>query len=376
MSKLTISFVIDHLENQGKGVYKDEKVYFIPKTLPGEEGEAVLYQENKSIGHGKIIKLTKESSDRITPSCPHYVECGGCHYLHTSYEKEFEFKKNSLSYHFRKLLSPHRFSEIVEHYQAKQRINYRNRIQLHYDLDRNAIGLFSQDQTRIIPVSQCLLPTLAISKKLKDLMVSQGWRKLIPPHQKRGHIELLELKNHEVQTSVNNPYSYGGFQQVNHEMNQALKDWIDKILPESKTIVELFGGSGNLTQNRKNSKIILFDSSEEADIKVASPSQTYIRVDLYQKFAALKVTKKLKKIEFPKTDLLILDPPRSGLKNINEFVDEIKPQFILYISCDPSTLSRDLYSLKDQFTPEKLALFDFFPSTYHYETAVLLKRNE
>ena len=113
----------------GQGVSKvTDKIVFIPGTLPGEEGHAEILKESKGVAFAKIISISKRSPQRIEPECPHFSECNGCHYLHTDYSSELEFKKKSLEKDFQKFknLPP------LEIFEAPSRLNYRNRVQLHY----------------------------------------------------------------------------------------------------------------------------------------------------------------------------------------------------------------------------------------------------
>ena len=85
-------FKIDHMDPLGQGVYKsDDQVFFIPKTLPGEEGEFRINKKRKGVHFCSLAKLTSTSDQRITPVCPHFEECNGCHYLHTNYPEELKF---------------------------------------------------------------------------------------------------------------------------------------------------------------------------------------------------------------------------------------------------------------------------------------------
>ena len=97
-------FLIDHIDPLGQGVFKEDgQVYFIPKTLPGESGEFKINKSSKGVNFATCTKLETKSPDRTISECEFFDECNGCHYLHTSYEKEIEFK--ILSY--QKILSNH-----------------------------------------------------------------------------------------------------------------------------------------------------------------------------------------------------------------------------------------------------------------------------
>ena len=92
-------FEIEHIDPLGQGVSKKSKITFIEKTLPGEIGQATIYKEAKGVSFGFIKNaddIELESKDRVAPECPHYWECPGCQYLHTTYENEILFKKKKV----------------------------------------------------------------------------------------------------------------------------------------------------------------------------------------------------------------------------------------------------------------------------------------
>lgn len=91
------TFIIDHIDPFGQGVFKSEQdIYFIPKTLPEETGTFQVLKKRKGVHFCELLKLEKTSSKRVPAECVHYEECNGCHYLHTDYDSELEFKKASL----------------------------------------------------------------------------------------------------------------------------------------------------------------------------------------------------------------------------------------------------------------------------------------
>ena len=84
-------FLIDHIDPLGQGVFKqDDQVFFIPKTLPGETGDFVIDKKSKGVHFGTCTQITNKSPERITPDCPHFDQCNGCHFLHTHYQNELK----------------------------------------------------------------------------------------------------------------------------------------------------------------------------------------------------------------------------------------------------------------------------------------------
>lgn len=362
-SKRTIPFKISHLDSLGQGVSKEsDKITFIPKTMTGDEGEAVVLSEKKGVAFARVNAFSKKSQLRIEPKCPHFEECPSCHYLHINYQDELKIKKGNLQRLFQKLPVPE-----IEVISAPHRTNYRNRIQLHYDLNEKKIGMFDIGKNEIIPIPSCKIALAPVEFELQKLYQNGQWMKDAPQFPKKGHVEIY-YKENDLKVSWNRPYAEGGFTQVFEEMNQKLKDkiiqWYQSKSP-SETL-DLFSGAGNLTQNLNYSKRLCVDIYEK------TPSEDFISINLYEKDSLFRVKSELKKRNMS-VNTLILDPPRSGHKDLNLWLSEFKPQFVTYVSCDPHTMVRDLSSISS-YDFKELLLFDFFPSTFHFETLMFLER--
>lgn len=359
-----IKFKIDSLDSLGQGVSKkDDKITFIPKTLPGEEGQALIVGKKKGIRFGAVENLSKLSPERIEPECPHFDSCSGCDYLHTDYEVELSVKKKS----FERLLSfsPFKGAEVIVH-GAPTRLGYRNRIQLHYDLKNKTLGFHKAKTNHIEAVPNCMLPTLEIKKVLSSLYENSSWLDKVPSGAPdRGHLELYELGG-EVLTVWNEHYAAAGFSQVNTVMNdkalQIWKEFYDSML-QVNSVYDVFGGSGNLTKSFKDSRVTIFDSY--CDKSKLLPHQNFVKTDLY------------KAPEVPDTsaDLIIFDPPRSGFKEACDWLNELEPRYVGYQSCFSDTMIRDLKKLAPHYEAVSIHLLDFFPGTHHYESIIFLKNN-
>nr|WP_269563751.1 methyltransferase [Hippea sp. KM1] len=168
-------------------------------------------------------------------------------------------------------------------------------------------------------------------------------------------------------------YRLGAFSQINRNINIKLIERITSIAKQtnSKTAIEFFCGIGNFTiplslnqisitalEWDKNAVLSLKDNIKAFGIKNIAIQ----RANLMQPFRI--------NTEF---DLAILDPPREGARYVAEWLRRRKVNWIIYVSCEPSTLARDLFMLKESYTIESVELFDMFPQTHHIETLVLLK---
>lgn len=378
---MKIDFRIEHIDPLGQGVYKSEesgserKITFIKKTLPGETGTAEIYSEKKGVQFARLIEIKTPSPERIAPECVHFQQCNGCDYQHTSYERELEYKKQALTRHLSK------FPEApITIHGATRRLHYRNRIQLHYDKRKKLLGLLDEQQ-QILPVPNCLIIDPSIAFELRALYAENSWLSLLAKEPPQGHIELYAKENnkregHNVQLSINRPYANGGFTQVNFEMNEKLRSWVQKkaeaVIPPKAVVYDLFGGNGNLSVKFRNTTLVV-DKYRKAP--EANGHQKFYSLDLYDK-SAIKSLIALKSQGIARPNWLIIDPPRSGMKNLVDFLAEFKPDGFIYIACQATSFTRDTFPILKNYELESVELFDLFPSTQHFETIGLFTRRK
>lgn len=355
-------FLIDHIDPLGQGVYKQaDQIYFIPKTLPGESGEFEVIRSAKGVNFAKITKLDQASSLRITPECPFYDDCNGCHYLHTNYENEKALKLNA----FKKMLAPlGKDLPEISIIQNGERFHYRNRIQLHYHLGKKLLGFKAGKSKYIFPVTNCLIASKNIQTELQKITTNNEWTKLVPKKSKTvGHLELYD-NGAEVQYFWNQNYAAGGFTQVNSQVNQIVQHEIAEIFSDQNlSILDLFGGNGNLVKQISCKKKLSVDIYHS---KNNGPENYHL--DLYDNTALEKFSNTIS----DKFDTLFADPPRSGFKQLEDWVNHYQPKQILYVSCHPATMVRDIIPLLAHYQISKIYLIEFFPGTFHFEAAIVL----
>jgi 23S rRNA (uracil1939-C5)-methyltransferase len=370
-----IKFKIESIDPLGQGVSKrEEQVSFIEKVLPGEEGSALAIKSKKK---GRLIfsrlestsALSKVSDKRIEPECPHFQECSGCHFLHTNYENEIEIKditaKNMFSY-------VKQMKTKVSVICAAERFQYRNRIQLHYNNETEELGFIDSLRSKIVKVPNCMVIKKSISSKLRELYEDNNWLNLTKFEKSSGHIEIYEHLG-EVSVHLNKNYAHGGFSQVNEQMNEKMKihlhEQVRKYTDENTVLLDLFGGGGNLTTDLEEYETLVVDGFPPTDPNFKT-HQTFKEINLYSKGALSKLGSEVQK--FKKMNL-ILDPPRSGMKNIQELIDLVKPEYIFMINCEASSAIRDIKSISSNFEIIDATIFDLFPGTRHFETFTTIR---
>ena len=367
MKKIMIQYEINHMDPLGQGVSKiGEKITFIPKSLPGEKGEAEVYKESKGVRFAKALTRTQTSDVRTFGVCPHFEACYGCHYLHTDYENELLFKKNNLT---RTLQNLAPLPRIFSHPSPK-RLYTRNRLQLHYIKNVKALGLINPIERKITPIPECKLPLEEVGATLASLYENSHWLSLLPSHSpNKGHLEIY-LKPGEKKARLiwNERYSQGGFSQVNQSANQQVLDYFRRFKDPQAQVLDLFGGSGNLSsafQSKHQYIIDIYHGKKPSN----NQTKTYIEQNLFHENALEKISEAVKK---KNVDFLIVDPPRSGHQELPSFIEYFSPDKICYLSCNPSTMARDLKSSLENYKIEEIHLFDFFPGTFHVEALIYL----
>jgi 23S rRNA (uracil1939-C5)-methyltransferase len=380
----SIKFSIDHMDPLGQGVSKYDKISFIAKTLPGEKGTAKVYRKAKGVLFGRLNNpdlLEAKSKNRIDSECPYFNECRGCQYLHTNYRTELEFKSNSLDRIFKSLL-PDPVKLTV--HPAMERFGYRNRVQLHYDIQKKEFGYFSNFSEHLIDAGKCLLPSESIMKSVENLYLNGKWEDIVKnSNEITGYIEIYQKPDESTpKITINKAYAEGGFTQVNNKMGQVLADLVCRMYNnylDNRTellILDIFGGNGNLSNNFKNAHIKVYDiKSDKSNISIIqNPIQHYVNIDLYKKNPVHKIKNTIKDSQFTVPDLVIFDPPRAGIKFIESYLEHLDSSYIFYISCDPATMKRDTQKIVEKYEIIEIHLIDLFPATRHYETLIIFKK--
>lgn len=396
---------ITSLDHFGRGVGKiDDKIIFVENALPGEIVDINVTKEKKNYIEAEVSNYKTLSKDREEAKCPYYKECGGCNIMHMPYSKQLEFKENKIKEIINKFLNfPISINPIIN----SEEYYYRNKITLQI---KNKIGLYKKKSYDLVNIDNCIITDNRVKEvinRLNDLDLSNIEQIVIRFSDNETMIVISSLKEinfknfisqlKDVCTSIivkhKNNYTtiYGNdyiilklnnynfkvsaesFFQVN--TNQAIKmyDLIKKYAKGSKNVLDLYCGTGsigiyasdvveNITGIEIN-KYAIEDAIENAKFNNINNI----------KFICGDVKNNLK--EFKNIDVIIVDPPRSGLdKEAIDNILKLSPNKIVYVSCDPITLSRDLKILSEFYNIEEITPIDMFPNTYHVESVTILNR--
>jgi len=358
-----VDFAIESIDPLGQGVSKkDGTITFVAGTLPGESGVATVYKRSRGVQFARLQTLQQTADNRVMPDCPHFEQCPGCQYLHTDYTSELAYKKATLERYLGTLGVT---GEVIDVVPAPRRLGYRNRVQLHYR--HKYIGMLDTVSNEVLEVPQCKIMRQELQAAFTQLY-EKDW---IQDHPGHGHCELY-FKSGKVSLSWDDSYAHGGFSQVYEEMNQVLQDRVQTQLEELgvKRLLDIFSGSGNLSDAFVRSGGDRFMIDNDSNPKGDENPENFYQMDLYDDRTLPNFIRRIGGVGF---DALLIDPPRRGFPGLDNWVKKIKPRYVLYISCNPASLARDLRGLSARFRFKTVQLLDMFPATAHFETFVVLQ---
>jgi 23S rRNA (uracil1939-C5)-methyltransferase len=382
---------VEKFANEGCSIaYENEKVIFVRYALPGEYIRANIYRETSSYAMAEPVEIIQPSSLRIKPLCPYFGMCGGCDYQMMDYSKQIEVKNTLLVETFKRIagLDIEKFLRVIP---SPSPFNYRNTETFKVDPKKKKIGFFRRDTKFIVDIESCFLAMEKINQALNDVRNQSEF----PPHnfkvrttndgdtvvnfiktekyEDRPVYERVLVNGREIKFKI----SKDSFFQVN---NYVIPLWLENIIeflePEGKEVVyDLYCGIGLITlfvsyYAKKTVGIEIAKSS----VKDAVHNMKINNINTDVSFILGAVEEKLKYL--PAADVYIIDPPRKGMaKECIEFIKEFQPKKIIYSSCKPSTMARDISLLKDFYHLERISLVDMFPQTHHMETLALLVKS-
>ena len=425
---------IEKLVYGGDGLaHADGNTIFVPYVLPGEEVRAATKSKQKKLLWADLLEVTSPAKERTKPKCPHFQKCGGCHYQHISAAEQLRLKKGILLETLSRLGGISWDGAIVEH--AAEPYGYRNRAQwaVRPGMPR-ALGYFLPESSVILPIDECpvLSPLLAQTFWKLQNMTRSG---TLP-----AGVQEIEAFVDSLDQRIALNVAFDRFPKPAEELTSVFRTALPQIeslllLDQKKNKFEL-SGPGHLTQEAggfryRVSHLSFFQVNrfliEDLLKTVVANARGGVALDLYAGvgFFTLPLAKTFAKVvsvdanlaatrdllanaelaklsvashnehteDFlkktnEKPEFVVLDPPRAGLgARAAKDLAELGAIEIVYLSCDPSTLARDLAVLTNSARKPKevpapshcyqiteMHLFDLFPQTFHIETLVTLRR--
>ena len=392
------------LNNEGEGIASIEgKLCFIKGTLPNEEVDIDIIEDKGNYFIGKLNNIINTSSDRVIPKCKYYDKCGGCFQMHLSYNKQLEFKQEKVKGIFKKICN----IDINPNIYSFNELNYRNKVTL--KVNNNELGYYEEKSHSIVDIDTCLLLDNSINEvitklrsfiqnkkhNISEIMIRSISNEIMISFDNLNELYKEELLNIFPSCSI---YINGELITGNKSLIETIEGYKFYVSPNSffqvntltfkelyKHVISNLNGNGNaldLYSGTGTISILMskyFDKVYGIEVSNSSIKDANENIKLNNisnvSFIEGKVEDKIDELKKLDIDTVIMDPPRSGSDNKSlKTIIEINPRSIIYISCNPVTLARDINILKDKYEIKSIDLFDMFPQTSHVESLLVLER--
>lgn len=393
--------LISSVNHQGYGVARiNNKVVFVENAITDDVVDIEIVKEYKKYALGEVVNFVSMSKEHITSACPYYDKCGGCQISHITHKAQLDFKKEKM----RNIFSRYLDMEISPKIISVNEYNYRNKVVFH--IKDGKLGFYEDGTNKLIKIDNCLLLDERINNLIplfnnldltyvekimvrvtsKEVMVVfYGFIDKIDVLKK--YVSSIILVNIKEKLLYGKSYikeeinglkfiiSYNSFFQVNTKAMVRLYDKVLKYanLTKEDDVLDLFCGTGTIgIYLSMYCKSVLGVEIVEEAIKDANINKELNNIDNIS-FICGDVDRVIN--EKFNQNVLVVDPPRSGLnKNTKNVILNNGFDRIVYVSCDPMTLVRDLKDLSSKYEFREITLVDMFPNTYHVESVCLLER--
>jgi 23S rRNA (uracil1939-C5)-methyltransferase len=405
------------------------KTIFVPYVLPKERVEARIIEQKPGFAHAQLNAVIESSTLRSAPPCPYFTACGGCHYQHIAYEHQLRFKSEILSETLRRVGKLEVPLEIQTH--SSPALNYRNRTRFHVRSDPEfAIGYFRHASRELVPIRECPISSPLINRAL-EVLWKIGAAKQLPPAiyemelfaNERDDELLTELYVRElrqpsglqdfarnfaqslpgvvgiaasypseaVRHTAAMPEVLSGQKTLNYRVGeetyrvsagaffQTNRHLVGRMVDLAingrggRVALDLYSGVGlfTLPLARRFERVVAVECSPVSadDLRSVAPANVKVSSQTTEKYLTCALGKL-------RPDLIVVDPPRSGLGPVvSREISKLSASEVVYVSCDPATLARDLKQLTSSaFEIAQIHLIDLFPHTFHVETCAILRR--
>lgn len=407
-----LSLRVERLGDDGRGIARHgDKVVFVADALPGEELRAKRIRRHKRFDEASCVERLSSAAERVEPDCVHYRDCGGCQLQHLDYAAQLKHKQQRLA----GLLGAEQDLELISGsplgYRHRARLSYRaghlgfKSAASHHVVDITCCPVLEPElEAAVLALREPLLQQLKQSHRAELLfsLAADGRVGLAIEDERRRNASWCQALAEQISQQaelhqVTSPagvwrgdlpallysdarhsvtFSPADFTQANRQLNDALVArslaWLD-VRP-GEELIDYFCGLGNfsLPLAAAGAKVLAVDAGEEMLSRARSRAQA---LSLELEFVCANLFD-AEQIPLRRATAALLDPPRAGARALCDAIassDHI--QRLVYVSCDPATLARDVARLAEGgFRVQRVAMADMFPHTYHMESLVLLSR--
>ena len=402
------------------------KVVFVPYTVTGDKAWIEMIEEKKKYSTGRLIRIIDPSPRRVNPPCPYFGTCGGCQWQHIDYRVHGELKKTILREALERIGNIKDLPATDATLSTKP-YGYRVRVQL--KVRGRTLGYFRERSHEIVDIDHCPIADPLVNQMIQQLRGElaafsqlEGIEINVSPDEEKAVFILhptvwnRDSEDFAKKFLQNHPFLKGiaivarnglkrlgdpslnftvslhrsgekrmfGFQasahsffQVNPEQNRRLIETALEFseVRKNEILLDLYAGIGNFTLPlaAEASKVTGVEENRTAieDARLNAERNGIENCDFVQGKAE-EVLKNLSE----RPDVVILDPPRTGCKTILGQLVGLRPKKIIYVSCEPTTFSRDIRLFAENgYSLQRLNLIDMFPQTYHMEVIGLLQQS-
>lgn len=373
-----IDVSIEKLSFGGDGIARYQGwTVFIPFSAPQDQLRVQISELKSNYLRAEIKEILIPGPGRTKARCPVFSECGGCQWQHLSYQTQLTEKKQIVYEALKGLLDS--TQSPVDVLPSPKEFHYRNRIQLKYS--KSQLGYFRRRSNDLIEIQECPLAENEINAQIPILKESLAKKKHSKPSSEpEKHIIYRDDKGKTSFVSIDAEYEF--LSQVNDSQNKVL---IETVLQKCQGltfehIYDLYAGSGNFTypllEQFPRVQAVAVELSHRSVLSALTKQRSLNMSSHKLRFFCDSVENFLARISLKENSLVLLDPPRMGCsEDVIRALAKQKISRLFYVSCNPSTLQRDLKLLRQNNPRWRLLsyhVFDMFPQTYHIETLVEL----
>ena len=376
---------MDRLANGGDGVGRvpDGRVAFIPFAAPGDRLRVRTTEARRRYLRASLIEIIAPGPSRVEPVCPVFGRCGGCSWQHLGYPGQLEAKARILRDALTRIGKLAAVPEQIEMRGSPEAYGYRNRARI--AVEEGGVGFRRRRSHDVCATAHCPVLVSALDDTLGELASS--------PQAPRGDWELAAgdagevsllapdgrtLGEERIRIRVASDViaiSAGVFSQANIALRADLADAVHQAAGEGELALELFAGAGFLTLGlaRRFGRVVAVESHPLAVRDLRDNLRT-AGIDSVEVHAApVEDALRDASLRRLRPDVVVLDPPRTGLPR--GVASALAADRVVYLSCDPATLARDLASLEQcGFGLTRVTGFDLFPQTPHVEALAVAER--
>jgi 23S rRNA (uracil1939-C5)-methyltransferase len=416
----TVELTITSLGSGGEGVGKYQGMaFFVPRGLPGDKLLVTTRKVKKRYGSGELSKVLKPSSHRRETHCATFeAGCGGCQWLHLDYQEQLRQKTNTLRETIKRI---GKMSVPVDSIlPAAHMRHYRNKFSMRVDA-KGTIGLNRENSHEVLDLDGCMMETrenVQVYTRLKGLKIprktnqihlrsspdgrvavcvfadeySDGYVRLekelrwgcpmlagfdVKTRKRHHHVggaKFLSIRVGEIEYELPS----GSFFQTNYQQAAVLLDQVASAVgpTASDTLLDLYCGVGFFALPlAKGCKSVFGIEFDRVSVKAAESAAARNGI-ANARFASGDVRGQLSRLSAGDFSIIVLDPPRAGCHPaVLKELGRLAPEKIIYVSCAPDTLARDLGILSEYgYDAKRLRPIDMFPQTHHMEVVSTLER--